>query len=395
MSFVLNAQNVFEYLIDRGLCSPEEKANGTVEPITAKNFNLLLSFLDQRKLLVKQEPHYQIGKTSGEFFKEWRIQEFFKSFVELDNLRASFSECLYFDSENSILAFNYLNDYRDLENFYSKEKRFPAEIAASIGTILATIHRLTFNQQQYCGFFTQYRQDELQSLLSWSRELDQIGPEIFGQVPSDGIKFYVLYQRYDSLGEAVAHLNKSFNLCCLTHNDLKLNNILFPLDWEQQVATSDSAQALSLRFIDWERSGWGDPAFDLGSIITSYLGFWLTSLVVSKTLGIDEALRLAMIPLDLLQPSLLALTNAYLANFPEILQRQPDFLQRTMQAAGLVLIQMVRSNLQHRKTFGNVGICMLQVAKTLLCRPAQAIPTIFGVEEVDLINPNRTSVVQL
>jgi hypothetical protein len=233
--------------------------------------------------------------------------------------------------------------------------------------------------------------------LPWP-DLERLTPEIFGQVPDDGIKFFVLYQRYDSLGKAIAELNQSFDPCCLTHNDLKLNNILLPPDWEQPLPTISSAikpldcPTIQLRLIDWERSGWGDPAFDLGSIITSYLSLWLGSLVVSKTIGIEEALRLAMVPLELLQPSLVSLTTSYLEHFPELLERRPDFLQRAMQCSGLTLIQMIRSTLQHQKLFGNVGICMLQVAKTLLCRPVQAIPMVFGMEEAELLRLNHDSV---
>lgn len=86
---------------------------------------------------------------------------------------------------------------------------------------------------------------------------ERITPEIFGIVPADGLKFFALYQRYDSLGQAMAELGKAFKPCSLTHNDLKLNNILLQTDWEH---SSDNI----VRLIDWERSAWGDPAFDLG-----------------------------------------------------------------------------------------------------------------------------------
>jgi hypothetical protein len=40
--------------------------------------------------------------------------------------------------------------------------------------------------------------------------------------------------------------------------------------------------------------------------------------------------------------------------------------------------------MQYQKLFGNTGICMLQVAKTLLCRPEQSIFTVFGTPESEL-----------
>jgi hypothetical protein len=52
MTFLLNAQNAFEYLVSQELCTQDEQALGQVELKVAKNFNLLLSLQDSRKLLV-------------------------------------------------------------------------------------------------------------------------------------------------------------------------------------------------------------------------------------------------------------------------------------------------------------------------------------------------------
>ena len=188
------------------------------------------------------------------------------------------------------------------------------------------------------------------------------------------------------MGKAIAELGESFCADCLTHNDLKLNNILVPDDWQQvkEGKDLDIDNIVQLRLIDWERCGWGDPAFDLGSLISSYLVIWLNSLVVGKSIAIEEALRMAMTPLEELQPSMTALIRSYLAGFPEILKYHPDFLRRVLQFAGLSLIVKIQAILQHQKSFNNTGICMLQVAKTLLCHPEASISTIFGVEASEL-----------
>ncbi len=173
------------------------------------------------------------------------------------------------------------------------------------------------------------------------------------------------------MGKAIAELGNAVTPSCLTHNDLKLNNILLSKDWQ------DSSNNI-IRLIDWERSAWGDPAFDLGTLITSYVQIWLGSLVISNSLSIEESLRLAITPLELLQPSIATLTQAYLNAFPEILEHRPDFLGRVVQFTGFALIQQIQAMIQYQKSFGNTGIAMLQVAKTLLCRPEQSMPTIFG-----------------
>ncbi|MBD0385936.1 MAG: aminoglycoside phosphotransferase family protein [Nostoc sp. C3-bin3] len=385
MRFLLSSQNVFEYLVKQELCTQEEQYLSQVELKIAKNFNLLLSLQDGRKLLVKQERHNQEGKTAGEFLNEWRIQEFLQQFPELSNIRSLLPEVLHFKANDSVIVFNYLNDYRDLTDFYTKENLFPTEVAASIGTTLATVHRTTLDRQEYQDFFSQNPEDvPIDKTPNLIRGLERISPETFGLVPADGLKFFALYQRYDSLGQAIAELATTFEPCCLTHNDLKLNNILLHNDWEQALSKAEPSSNSVIRLIDWERGNWGDPAFDLGMLIASYLQIWLSSLVVSKSIDIEESLRLAMTPLDQLQPSIAALTKAYFGSFPEIIEHHPDFLRRVVQFSGLALIQQIQAMLQYQKSFGNTGICILQVAKTLLCRPEQSIPTVFGVAESEL-----------
>ncbi|MEH2450679.1 phosphotransferase family protein [Nostoc sp.] len=322
MTFILNSQSFFDYLVEKGLCNQSEQPPIKIKPVAAKNFNLLVTLSGDRKLLVKQERHNQEGKAAGEFLSEWRIQEFLQRFPHLGNYRSFLPEVLHFDRENSIIVFRYLDDYWDLMDFYTKEKSFSTEITTAIGNILGTIHRDTFNRQEYQEFFSKnsdnFMADQVSHLV---RRLERVEPEIFGLVPGDGLKFFALYQRYDSLGQAIAQLGNAVTPSCLTHNDLKLNNILLYKDWQ------DSSNNI-VRLIDWERSTWGDPAFDLGTLIGSYVQIWLASLIISNSLSIEESLRLAITPFELLQPSIGTLTQAYLNTFPEILEHHPDFLQR-------------------------------------------------------------------
>ncbi|QLE56327.1 phosphotransferase family protein [Nostoc sp. TCL26-01] len=385
--FLLSSQNVFDYLMSLDLCTLDEQLSSKIELKPAKNFNLLVTLANGRKILIKQERHNLEGKTVGEFFQEWRVHEFLRNFPEITHIQPYFSEALHFNSENSIIVFNYLDNYRDLMDFYISEKLeyFPTNIATAVGATLASIHRLSMNREDYRGFFQNIDDTLTRGNINLHRGLDRLTPEIFGRFPADGIKFFALYQRYDSLGQAIAELSENFTPCCLTHNDLKLNNILLSLSWDEVDPNEYLSPKNIIRLIDWERGNWGDPANDLGTVIASYLQIWLHSMITSKSIAIEESLRLATTPLSLLQPSIRELVIAYLNQFPEIIKHRPDFLNRVMQFCGLALVRAIQARLQHEKTFGNVGICMLQVAKSLLCRSEASIPTIFGVEAASLL----------
>lgn len=401
MKFLLSSENVFEYLLEQGLGDTKEQELSEIKLKSGKNFNLLVSFPNGRHLLIKQERHNLKGQTKGEFLKEWRIHEFFQKFPELSYIRPLITEAIHFDPSRSIMVFNYLNDYCDLSNFYTEQQIFPTEIAAEIGFLLAAIHRTTLDHEEYKDFLA--GEDILiDKTPNFLRRLERIGTEVFGKFSDDSLKFFELYQRYESFGQAIAELNTAFEPCCLTHNDLKLNNILLHREWAQTFSKAEqspldppspcSFQAQPgnqrgdriLRLIDWEKWIWGDPAFDLGSAIASYLRIWLTSLVINTDIDVETALRLAITPLEKLQPSIVALTKAYFDNFPEIILRRPDFLRRVVQFTGLGLIKKIQTTIQYQDPFGNIGICMLQVAKTLLCHPEQSIPIIFGTTASEL-----------
>ena len=377
MALLLSSHNVTSYLRGLALCTDADKDLVQIDSIPAKNFNLLVTLPNGYKYLVKQERYASDGKTAGEFLNEWRIQEFLQQFPELGNFRAFLPVVLHFDRENSIMVSQYLDDYRDLADFYAKENVFPSAIASSIGTLIATIHRSTYNRPEYREFFYKTNTLPINRVKYLTNKLERVEPEIFGMVPPDVLKFISLYQRYDSLGQAIAELSTAFKPCCLTHNDLKVNNILLHVDSHK---STDSI----VRLIDWERANWGDPAFDLGILITTYLVIWLNSLVISNSLTIEESLRLATIPLEKIQPSIAALTCTYFDNFPEILEHRPDFLLRVVQFTGFGLIQQVLAMMQNQASLGNTGIGILQVAKSLLSRPEQSMQTIFGSGTVEL-----------
>ncbi len=389
MALILSSDNVFDYLVQHKLCKSEDRSDVRVTAKEYKNFNLLVSFGDQRSLLVKQERIVAKRGHQNDFWPEWLIHEFVKHFPELRSLRALVSEVIHFDPEHSILVLNYFENYSDFSDFYESHQNqfFPTAIAASLGTTLATLHKSTLASQSYQDFLTQSATPGEPAKVrapKFLRGLERVGPGIFSRIPTDGLEFWKLYQRYESLHQSMVDICETFDPCCLTHNDLGLRNILLNLNWDLPT-TEPQNSALIVRVIDWEFLSWGDPAYDLGMVLSGYLKIWLRSLVVSSAIDIQMALRLATTPLEKLQPSMVALLKSYLAHFPEILERHPNFLSRVMQCTGLVLIKRMQGKLEQLDPFDNTSICTLQVAKALLCNPEQSILNVLGVAGTELM----------
>jgi Phosphotransferase enzyme family len=389
----IDSNNVFEYLAEKNYCELVDRDTSKTKTVNAKNFNLAIEFSDGRHLLVKQERHNDRGESKGEFWAAWRIGKSIEQFPALGEKIGDFlPELLHFDPDNSILIVNYRSNYCDLDLYYNRERLFPTPIARSIGKLLAQLHGHTFQQSDYQQYFDpelvnranpfapdlDRQRDTSYTAIDIIRRLTRITPSIFRQMPLECLQFLRLFQRFPSLTQAIAELAASIEPSCVIHNDLKLNNILLDLDWERP-----ASKVISL--IDWERTIWGDPAFDLGCMLGSYLEIWLEGLAVSNLLSINESLQLAITPLELLQPSLRTLVQSYLAEFPEILVARPDYLDRAIQFAGLALVQRIEITIDEERTFGNGGIVMLQVAKQLICTPRAAMKTLFDRDLTQLV----------
>jgi thiamine kinase-like enzyme len=377
MTFLLSSHNIFKYLIKKGICEPTELPPSQIKSKSAKNFNLLVDFANDRHLLVKQERFYDAKVINNEFTEEWRIHQWLKTFSEVNHISSMISEAIFFDDKNSIIIFNYLANYCDLDDYYTRENNFVTIIAEQIGKAIATIHRCSLDREDYQQFLF-LDNPKITQNPNFLRGLRKIKPEVFAWVTNDNLKFFKLYQRYASFEQAIAQLQTVYQRRCLIHNDFKLSNILLDLQWQRSLTDRDSLSQNMVRLIDWEKCTWGDPGHDLGRIIASYLDLWLSSLVVSTDIDIATALRLAKTPLESIQPSINALIKAYFDHFPEILIIFPDFLTRVIQFTGLALFERVQINVDYHEPFGNRGVCMLQVAKTLLCNPEQSLSTIFG-----------------
>jgi hypothetical protein len=383
MGFLLSKQNVINFLVEKGITGlASQQDSAVIESRICKNFNLLVKSREKKQVLVKQEPHDRNGQAKGDFAHEWQVYALIKHFKELSHLSFLCSPASYFDSESAVLVFNYLTDYCDLEEFYRQHCFYPVEIADYLGQTLAEFHRLTLDNSDYKSFLKSEK--DFEDIPDLSKDLSAIYPEIFGAISSDGIKFYELYQRDPSLAKAIANLNDLYEPCCLIHNDLKFNNILLHLRW-QDLKTKD-LETTPIRLIDWEKWSWGDPGLDLGSLIASYLKLWLNSVTINRYISIEQALSLAAIPLETIQPSLITLFQSYCRHFPQVLAEFPDFLSRVMQFAGLSLIESILAKLDYYEPFDNISICLLQVAKSLLCTPEKAIPIVFGLTTEEILN---------
>lgn len=378
MGIILGSENVVDFLREQNLCPPDVKITEPIICKESKNFNLVVKLSNNQSFIVKQNRVDSQGKMSGSLVTEWLVQELINKFKDLTFLiQPLISEVLLFDWQNSAIVSVFYDQYIALDDFYEHRQSYDPKIAQVVGTNLAKIHSATYLQQQQREFLAQYLRLEMATQPpSFVRRINTISPSIFAEICPDGLDFYRLYQRFASLNQAVIQLYEHIQPACLTHNDLTLDNFIVAtalnLDTDQEIRPEQ------LKIIDWEFINWGDPAVDLGMVVSQYLAEWLNSLVADRNLDLNTTLSLATCPLEKITPSLEAFLQAYLAQFPEILEHRPDFVSRVVQLAGIGILKRMEFYVGRHYHFHNDALCKLQVAKTLLCEPEQGITTLFG-----------------
>ncbi|MBW4629863.1 MAG: phosphotransferase [Brasilonema octagenarum HA4186-MV1] len=375
MTIHLKFKNLFSYLISVGICKKDDLDDLKVD-VNSKSFDWVIDIpQNQEKLFVKQTPDYKSLDHDVRIEKEWKLYNFLQSHKNLDYASSLTPEVLHFDESNSILIYKCPNDSITLQSFYENQEAFPIALAELLGTTLAKLHSQTMSFQECHTFLTELEESKLNYQLPYPDSLSdylisRIEPESLKKTQAVSWRFLGIFQQSDAVREIVTELVLNHRHCCLTHNNIQFHKIFIPRHWEKLESEIQDTDKSLIKIIDWEACSWGDPACDLGKAILGYFLFWLNSMIVHPAIDIKKSIQLATIPLEVVRPSIVAITKAYINTYPKILEDYPDFLKRVVQFAGLGLIYQLLAEfqLQPEIALSHQGLYFF-IATQLLCKP--------------------------
>ena len=155
----------------------------------------------------------------------------------------------------------------------------------------------------------------------------------------------------------------------LVHGDLRWDNCL-------AVAAPRSMRRTRLLLVDWEHSGQGDAAFDVGTILGEYLRVWVTSITILEPTDPGRLLSLAKYPLRRMQPAVHAFWTAYRDGNP----RCPP-LARVIEMAAIHLVQTAVEYARGLSSVSAHAGTLVQLADNLLRTPGDAASGLLGLRE--------------
>lgn len=362
---MLKHEEVASYLVGAGLLDPASVVGGNLLVLNASRRNSNFKIIDEggpayllkqsvgaeRALTVKNEAYaYSLLRA-----RSARLGRYLPGFHR------------YVESEG-ILLLEMLRGARGFDEHVFHARRLSARLAAQSGAALALLHRLAPNgpdDREWSGLRS--------APPPWVLSLHRPHIEMYRQVSNANLQLIVRLQSFPHYCALLDALRGEWRRTSLVHYDIKLANLLaVPIGPQNR-------KLYSLKIIDWELAGIGDPLWDVGSFLGEIVGLWLVSLPITPGEAPHQFIPMARVPLERLQPALRSFWAAYEQRAGLDPGESLAFLLGAVRYAGARLIQTAFERCQTLIQPTAHDLYFMQIAFNILEQPLQAVTQLLGI----------------
>ena len=168
-----------------------------------------------------------------------------------------------------------------------------------------------------------------------------------------------ILQQYPAFQQSLDALSAEWQATSLIHGDMKWDNCLVDGD------------AGNVRIVDWELADIGDPSWDVGAVLQSYVSFWVLSLPVDQTTDAEALARGAQYPLENMQAAIRAFWVSY-RDSRGVDRGDTTLLERTIRFAAARMVLTAYETMQFSPHLSAHARYLLQVSLNMLTRPRDA-----------------------
>jgi len=158
------------------------------------------------------------------------------------------------DAARGILILEWVGEGEDLDALHRRRGRVAPGLAAALGRVLAAVHAVARDGE------------ELREDPPWVLALHRPALEALRYLSAGSIELIGLLQDDERIGGALDALREGWSAGVLVHRDVK---------WANCIAhpAAAGARLTRVKLVDWEMAGWGDAAFDVGSVFSEVAAF--------------------------------------------------------------------------------------------------------------------------
>jgi hypothetical protein len=368
MPIILNHENLLSYLRDLSLLPEMREQDISVNLMLSKKSNWILEW-GNTSIVIKQGSSYKDYYSEALVVNEYIKNKLIANFCDLA------AGIIHYNKDDSIIVYACPPKHSILGSHSSSHKLLlSSEVAAQIGRLLRNLHQVDVAPVESLGL-------QAQTFPYKDYLLSEVTPETVLHSPVEILAFLRSYQEDHEFIDNVSALIENDKRECIIHGNPKFRNIII------NTSTSDEGfsnkKSHTMKLIDWEMCCWGDPSYDLGSIISDYLLLWLKSIKFRSKAEIPQSLRTASIPLNQIHIPINELIGSYFYDAVKS-GEQYSSLRKAIKYAGLCLICNILHSIENEWNFTNSDVCTLQIARSLICKTENSFTSIFGCSEEQL-----------
>ncbi|MEZ4237707.1 MAG: aminoglycoside phosphotransferase family protein [Myxococcota bacterium] len=338
----LTADNVSAWLSSRDLLAGRRLVQ--LDRLSGRAFAALVRFDDGSALFLKQ-PIEAIPPVGA--LREGQLLRLVATSEALRGVRCLLPRTVLYDEADNVVVTEGLLRHRPLRDATVPP---PEPLLQHTARCLAALHGASSGGASDTSAYL-----SIHPVFDFSR----VTPHSFARAPGDAFGAYLAAMQ--ALEGPLGALADGWRPTCLIHGDFRDDNVM----------VDTSAEHPSIRFVDWELGGWGDPMWDLGAFIGQLLYHWVESIQAAEG-DFSSWVRGATVPFPRIQQASRTILTSYAEASGRTLRGTDGFAARALQFAGLFLLHRVLGSLESVGTIHAPAFCSLQVGRTLLTQPARA-----------------------
>jgi aminoglycoside phosphotransferase (APT) family kinase protein len=354
---MLEQHEVAAYLLERGLVSRRSIVSGQLRIVDAsrRNRNFRVSGGPGESYLLKQGIAADSAETLGNEVALYR---------RLAASAAPIASCIPrlhgYDAGRGVLILEWIAGGQDLYRYHAARDRCSLALASALGRVLAALHSVAPDDEAF-------RRD-----APWVLSVHRPRLDALRYLSGASIELIKVIQEDEPFAHGLDELREGWRIETLVHRDVK---------WENCVAhaAAGGARLTRIKLVDWEMAGWGDPAFDVGSGFSDFLGHWLASIPIERGPVAERLVQRAPRPLHALQPAIAAFWRAYVRARGLDEGPSSQLLLRAVRFAAARLVQSAFEQTQDMALMSARVAYSVQLSRDMLGRPRAAATDLLGI----------------
>lgn len=359
---MLSERETLCYLLARGLIESDVvvRSGVRIEDASSRNRNFKIICASGPSYLVKQA----VGAVGAESIAhEGAVYSYLHSNGGAAYLPHSFG----YDKDGKLLILELLQDAQDFRDHHTRRGVFAPAIAGELGQLLGLLHGKNTAEQ-----LGRESAPCLDQQPPWILSIAQPPSAVMREVTDGNLTLVRAIQQSKELPGLLDELRYGWRCEALIHGDIK---------WANCIVHSERAggKARKLKIIDWEVAGLGDPCWDVGSVFSNYLSFWLFSNPDLGDGAPEQFLQSARYPLENMHGAMHNFWRKYVTTIGLERATAHQWLVRATQYAAARLIQTGYEYLAVTPQYSRAIAFLLQLSANMLKRPNEASAHLLGI----------------